>query len=96
MSSATANDVKVETYFDRVNDGTATGTPSWSSAQNTGDVTVPGTAGYKGTITTTHTTAQIDGAQKGEEVRLRVKRIAVTGTDATGDLEVRAIAVKET
>lgn len=98
MTSATANNVKFETDFERIGDGLQdldadgfTGSP-----QNTGDVTVPATSGHVDITTTTHTNgAQMDSAAVGEKFRLSVKRVAPSGTDATGDAELVGIEIKE-
>lgn len=98
MSSAEANDIKLETYFERIGDQQQNlDTDGFAAAQNTGDVTVPGTSGLVNIISTIHTNgAQMDSIAVGEGFRLKVKRIAVAGTDASGDLELRFIEIKET
>jgi len=98
MSSAEANDIKLETYIERIGDQEQDlDSDGFTAAQNTGDITVPGTTGLVDIITSTHTTgAQMDSLAVGEGFRLKVKRIAVAGTDASGDLELRFIEIKET
>lgn len=99
MSSAVANDIKLQTDLERIGDQQQdldsdgfTGSP-----QNTGDVTVPGTSGLVDIVTTAHTAgAQMDNLAVGEAFRLQVQRVAVAGTDASGDLELLAVEVKET
>ncbi len=97
MSTATANDVKIETSIERIGDQQQDlDSDGFASAQNTGDLTVPGTSGLVDIITSTHTSgAQMDSVAVGEVFRLKIKRIAVAGTDATGDLELRAVEIKE-
>ena len=98
MTTAEANDIKLETYFERIGDQQQDiDADSFAAAQNTGDVTVPGASGLVDIVTTTHANgAEMDGILVGEGLRLKVKRVAVAGTDATGDLELRFIEIKET
>lgn len=98
MTSAVANDIKLETYFERIGDQQQDiDSDGFAAAQNTGDITVPGASGNVDIITTTHTNgAQMDSLAVGEGFRLKIKRIAVAGTDASGDLELRFIEIKET
>ena len=98
MSSAVANDIKLETYIERVGDQQQDlDADGFAAARNTGDVTVPGTSGLVDIITTTHSNgAQMDSLAVGEGGRLKVKRIAVAGSDASGDLEIFRIEIKET
>lgn len=98
MTSAVANDIKLETYFERIGDQQQDiDSDGFAAAQNTGDITVPGTSGNVDIIPSTHTNgAQMDSIAVGEGFRLKVKRIAVAGTDASGDLELRFIEIKET
>lgn len=98
MTSAVANDVKLETYLERIGDQQQDiDADGFAAAQNTGDITVPGTSGNVDIIPSAHTDGgQMDSIAVGEGFRLKVKRIAVAGTDASGDLELRFIEVKET
>lgn len=98
MSSAEANDIKLEGYFERIGDQQQDiDADGFAAAQNSGDITVPGTTGLVDIIVITFTDGgQMDSIAVGEGFRFKVKRIAVAGTDATGDLELRFIEVKET
>lgn len=98
MTSAEADDVKLETYFERIGDQQQDlDADGFAAAQDTGDITVPGTSGNVDIISTTHTDGgQMDSIAVGEGFRLKVKRVAVGGTDASGDLELRFIEIKET
>ncbi len=98
MSSATTNDIKLETYIERIGDQQQDlDADGFAAAQNTGDITVPGTSGLVDIIASTHTDgAQMDSLAVGELARLKVKRIAVAGSDAAGDLELRGIEIVET
>ena len=98
MTSAVANDIKLETSLERIGDQQQDlDADGFAAAQNTGDITVPGTSGLVDIITSTHTDgAQMDSIAVGEGFRLKVKRVAVVGTDAAGDLELRFIEIKET
>lgn len=93
MSSAEADDIKLETYFERIGDQQQDlDADGFAAAQNTGDITVPGTSGNVDIISTSHDNgAEMDGILVGEGFRLKLKRIAVTGTDAMGDLEWKFI-----
>lgn len=98
MSSAEANDIKLEVSFERIGDQQQDlDSDGFAAAQNTGDITVPGTSGLVDIITATFTDgAQMDSIAIGEGFRINIKRVAVAGTDATGDLELRFIEIKET
>lgn len=98
MTSAEANDIKLETYFERIGDQQQDlDVDGFAAAQNTGDITVPGTSGNVDIISSAHTNGgQMDSVAVGEGFRLKVKRIAVAGTDATDDLELRFVEIKET
>lgn len=98
MTSATANNIELTTTFERNTDGTASGTDSFAgSGGTTGDVAVPGTAGLFDYATTTHTNgSDMDSLAVGETFRLKVARIIPTGTDATGDLELFSVEIRET
>lgn len=98
MSSAEADDIKLEGYFERIGDQQQDlDADGFAAAQNSGDITVPGTSGLVDIIAITFTNGvQMDSIAVGEGFRFKVKRIAVTGTDATGDLELRFIEIKET
>lgn len=98
MSSAVADDIKLETSFERIGDQQQDiDSDGFAAAQNTGDIAVPGTSGLVDIVTTTHTNGeQMDSIAVGEGFRLKVKRVAVAGTDASGDLELRFVEIKET
>jgi len=98
MTSAEVNDIKLEGYFERIGDQQQDlDADGFAAAQNSGDITVPGTSGLVDIIAITFTNgAQMDSIAVGEGFRFKVKRIAVAGTDATGDLELRFIEIKET
>lgn len=97
MTSAVANDIKLNTYFERIGDQQQDlDADGFAAAQNTGDITVPGTSGLVDIVSTTHTDgAQMDSVAVGESFRLKVERVAVAGTDAAGDLEIVAIEIVE-
>lgn len=98
MTSATTDDIKLEAYLERIGDQQHDiDTDGFAAAQNSGDITVPGTSGFVDIIPITFTNgAQMDSIVEGEGFRLKIKRIAVGGTDASGDLELRFIEIKET
>lgn len=98
MTDATEDDIKLETYIERIGDQQQDlDNDGFADAQNTGDILIPNDPGLVDIIDTTHSDgAQMDSLAVGEGFRLKVKRIAVAGTDATGELELRFIEIKET
>lgn len=100
MVSATTNDVKFELSLERMGT-TATiqnlhGASGFATAQNSGDDTVPGTAGDPFFSTVTNASgAEMDSTVAGERFRLKLKRITATGTDATGDFEFGGMLLDE-
>jgi len=98
MTSAEVNDIKVEAYIERIGDQQQDlDADGFAAAQNSGDITVPGTSGLVDIISIAFANgAQMDNVVGGEGFRLKVRRIAVAGTDATGDLEIRFVEIKET
>lgn len=98
LASATSGNVKYETYFERVGDGSQDiDSDGYASANNTGDVAVPATSGHIDIISVAHTDgAQIDSVAVGEYFRLKVKRVAASSSDASGDAQLVAIELKET
>ena len=98
MTSAVANDIRLDTSFERIGDQQLDiDGDSFAAAQNTGDITVPGTSGLVDIVSTTHSNgAQMDSIAVGEGFRLKVLRTAVGGTDATGWLELLWVELKET
>lgn len=96
MTSATANAVEVRCAVEAISDGDAidTGAASSFAADNdSGDVTVPGTAGHIDQVSLTLTNN--DSVAAGDLCRLRFTRIAPAGTAASGDLEVLAIELRD-
>lgn len=97
MSAAVANDIKLETSFELMDDGFDYSGDDFAAAQNTGDVTVPGANTTLDYITKAHTKgAQMDNVVKNKMFRLKVERVAVAGVDAAGDLEYHGGVIKET
>ena len=97
MTSAVANDIRLDTEFERIGDQQQDlDADGFAAPQNTGDITVPGGSGLVDIVSTTHTDGgQMDSVAVGESFRLRVERVAVAGTDAAGDLELVAIEIVE-
>jgi len=97
MTSATTDDIKLEAYVERIGDGIQDlDSDGFAAAQNSGDVTVPGTSGHIDDITVAFTDgAQMDSLAVGEGFRVKIKRIAVAGSDAAGDLELRFVEMRE-
>ena len=98
MTSAVADDIRLDTSFERIGDQQQDiDADGFAAAQNTGDITVPGTTGLVDIVATTHTEgAQMDSIAVGEGFRMKVLRSAVGGTDASGDLELLFVEIKET
>lgn len=97
MASATSGTVEFEVSVMAVTDGDAAdvGTESYDTV-NTASATVPGTAGHLDKISVTLTNA--DSVAAGDLVIIRVSRDADDGTNdtATGDLELRTVALRYT
>ncbi len=97
MTSAVTNDIKIEVSFERIGEVLDIDSDSFAAAQNTGDIIVPGNSGNVDIIIATFTDgAQFDSILKGEGFRMKVKRVAVAGVDASGDLELRFVEIRET
>lgn len=98
MTSAITNDIALETSFERIGDQQQDlDSDGFASAISTGDIVVPGGSGLVDIISSVHLGgAQIDSLAVGEGGRLKIKRIAVAGSDAAGDLELRFVELKET
>ena len=99
MSSATADDVRLDTTFERIGDQQQDLDADGFDATgvNGTDTTVPGTSGNVDIISNAHSSgARLDSLAVGEGFRLKITRTAVAGTDAAGDLELRFVELKET
>lgn len=86
MASATANVVRWGVTVEAVTDGDATDLDAGESldTENTGDTTVPGTAGFMKQITITLTNN--DSIAVADMIRIRVRRVGSNAADtATGD-----------
>lgn len=98
MASATANKVVLdgEVYAITPGDSQDVDSASFDSSNQDGTgVTVPGTAGYVGTITFNLT--NFDSGAAGDLILLRVNRLVADANDtATGDLELLAVTFKYT
>lgn len=96
MPSATANNIKGRIALEAISDGDAVDTDSASSFatdNDSGDVAVPGTAGHIDQFSITLTNN--DSIAAGDLVRLRFTRITPTGTEASGDMEILAIELRD-
>lgn len=95
MASATSGAVYWQAQLEAITPGDATDTDAATSfdTANSGNGTVPGTAGYVGTVTITMTNA--DNIAAGDLVRLSVNRDADNGSDtATGDAYLLAVELR--
>lgn len=96
MSSATSNNVKMRIAIEAISDGDTVDTDSassFASDNDSSDTTVPSTAGYIDQISITLTND--DSVAAGDLCRLRVTRIAPSGSAATGDLEFLALELRD-
>ena len=95
MATATTLEVIVAVEIMAVSDGEDVDTDSYDTANTSAATTVPGTAGLMDEITLTLTNA--DSLAAGDYVSVRFRRDANNaGDDATGDLELWAIALEYT
>lgn len=97
MASATTGNVVLQAALEAITDGDATDTDAASSfdtANSSGAVAVPGTAGYIDQASITMTNA--DSIAAGDYCRLRLNRDADNGSDtAAGDLQVLALELRD-
>lgn len=96
MASATANNVEWRVEVEAISDGDALDTDaaeSFDAVNDSGDVTVPGTAGHIDQVSIALTNG--DSAVAGDMLRIRVTRIAPAGTDATGDANLYAVELRD-
>lgn len=96
MATATANNTKWEVRVEAVSDGDAVdldAATSFDTLNATGDVVVPGTAGHLDQITLTLTNA--DSMTAADYVRIGIKRVAPTGTDATGTADFLSAELRD-
>lgn len=97
MASATADDVDFEVSVMAVTDGDSQDLDAESyDTVNSGNKTVPGTAGYLDEISIALSNA--DSLAAGDYVRIKMERDAddATNDDATGDCEVWATSLEYT
>ena len=100
MSSAVANEIVVQSAIERIGEVQDLDVDSFEAFQTSGAITVPSTSGDIVIVPTTHTNGtQMDSVAVGEKFRLKIRRDAddTSGTDdATGDMELTGIEIKET
>ena len=99
MSSAVADDIRLDTTFERIGDQQQDLDADGFDATGVDgtDTIVPGTSGLVDVVNNVHSDgARLDNLAVGEGGRLKVTRTAVAGTDAAGDLELRFVELKET
>lgn len=96
MASATSGNVYFQAALEAVSDGDSTDLDAGTSfdTANSGNATVPGTAGYIDQISIPMTNA--DSMAAADYVRLSVNRDADNGSDtATGDCYVLAVELRD-
>jgi hypothetical protein len=101
MSSSTGASkfINLNAQIERRNDGADMTADGYAAAQTSANHEVPAAAGELEVATITFTDgAQMDNLAVGEHFGLKLTRIDVTGgvDEAAGDLELRAIHIKET
>ena len=99
MTAATADDIRLDTTLERIGDGVQDLDSDGFDATGVDgtDTTVPGTSGHVDVVSNAHSDgARLDSLAVGEGGRLKVTRTAVAGTDASGDLELVFIEIRET
>lgn len=98
MLSATTNNVKYTTAFERIGNGTQSiASDNFATGIGGADQTVPGTSGLVKIYTNTHTDGtQINSIAVGEYGRLKVTRSVPVGTDSTSDSQLVCVELKET
>jgi len=97
MSSATANTVDQDGSFERIGDQQQDiDSDGFAAVQSVDNITVPGTSGLVDIVAITFTNgAQMDSIAVGEGFRYKATRDAVND-DATGDMELLLVELKET
>ena len=96
MSAATSGNIVCQASIEAVADGESVTTDSFDTANGSGQVAVPATAGLMDVFTITLTNT--DSVAAGELVRLRFNRDADSTSatdDAAGDMELLAIEIRE-
>lgn len=99
MSSAVGDDIRLDTTFERIGDDELDIDSDGFDATgvNGTDTTVLNTSGKIDIVNNVHSDgARLDSLAVGEGGRLKITRTAVAGTDASGDLEMRFVELKET
>lgn len=98
MSTAEANDIRLDTTIERIGNVQDLDSDGFDATGVNGtDTTVPGTSGIPDTVNNVHSDGvRLDSLAVGEWGRLKITRTAVAGTDASGDLELRGVELKET
>ena len=96
VNGIATGDIKLFTSFERIGHAQVDiDNDSFASAQDTGDITVPGVSGDVDIVNITHTNGtQMDSLAVGEGFRLWIKRGPVDGTDAAGDVEILFIEIR--
>jgi hypothetical protein len=96
MASATANAVEWRAALEAISDGDAVDTDAASSFDtdnDSGDITVPGTAGHIDQASIALTNA--DSIAAADLFRLRLTRITPAGSSASGDAQVLAVEIRD-
>jgi hypothetical protein len=95
MVSATTGVVRIGVQIMAASDGDNIDTDSYDSQNTSADIAVPGTAGLMDEISLA--LSSVDSIAAGDYVSVQVRREnTVSGTNASGDMEVWAIALTYT
>jgi hypothetical protein len=97
MTSAEADTVDLDVAFERIGDQQLdVDGDSFAAVNSADDTTVPGTTGLVDVVSVAFTDGEdMDSVAKGELFRLKVTRDA-DSDDASGDLELYAVEIRET
>lgn len=96
MSTATTGNVVLQAAVEAIADAEAAGSDSFDTVNNSGQIAVPGAAGTLEIASITLTNK--DSVNVGERVRIKINRDADSTSDtddATGDLELHAVEIRE-
>lgn len=96
MASATSGNVQLRCAVEAITPGDTVDTDaasSFDSNNDSGNVAVPGTAGYLFDASVTLTNA--DSIAAGDYLRLRISRVVAASSEASGDLVILAVELRD-
>lgn len=96
MATATSGNIRIEGTFERQPDTHDYTADSWGTVVDTADTAVPGTAQTQDILTKTHSDAsEMDGVGSDDPFRFRVARDVGVASNASGNLELRWVAIHQ-